>query len=191
MKREQKISESENSPGLGSYGLMQAVGLLLCAFAVFCFLSLASYDWRDVSALCAPPNQPASNLIGVVGAQVAYNTFLWLGFAAWIVPLWCALLGLAVLSGRYTRRWLKVMWAALFTFSLACVLQLAEPVFEQPLKSMNMELAGGFVGWLGMTQLLQRWLSTVGGGLIAWCLFLVSGIFLLGLQRLIAYYHIV
>lgn len=162
----------------------QITGILLCIAAVLGFLSLVNYDWKDVSQLCSPPNESPSNLVGVVGAQVAYASYTWLGFAAWLLPVWSALLGITLIAGSKKRTWPKMIWATLFTLSLACVLQLASPAFRSSLEDMNMPFAGGYIGLLGMDLFLVRWLNGVGGGLVAWSLLICAGIFLLGLDSL-------
>ena len=183
MSKSNKTREKDNSSQDNAYGSMQICGALLCVLGMFFLLSLLSYDLRDVSELSSPPSEVTSNLIGPLGVWVAYKTFMWFGLAAWVLPFWSILLGLGLLTGR-GRRWRTLFWGILFTLSLTCVLQLPSVLFARTLESLNLTDAGGHIGWLGMTAFLERWLSPVGGGLVAWGILLISSVFLLGLDSL-------
>jgi len=50
------------------------------------FLSLRSYTPSDISFLTFPPSQSISNLIGIVGAYLAFFLFFIFGYAAYFLP---------------------------------------------------------------------------------------------------------
>ena len=69
------------------------IGFFMFPVALFPFLALFSYNWRDISALCVPPASPTANLIGAVGAWFAYCGYQFIGLATWFVPLPCVSAG--------------------------------------------------------------------------------------------------
>ena len=85
----------------GNRRLNELFGFLLLVSALLLFLALASYSPLDPSfntASAALPSRPSRNWIGIVGA---YGSDLWLqfaGIAAFLMPVFLALLG-----GRWFR----------------------------------------------------------------------------------------
>ncbi len=183
MRKEKRKTEKETGHIEKVYGAAQVWGAVLCALGVFFFLSLVSYDWRDVSELSSPSNHVTVNLVGPVGIALAFRSFIWFGLSAYVLPFWLFISGLGLLTGR-VGCWKALLRGALFTLSLTCVLQGASGWFERALERLNLADAGGIVGWLSMTMFLERWLSPVGGGLLAWALFIISAVLLLGLDSL-------
>ena len=60
--------------------------VVLIAFSAFAAVSLASFDWQSVAALCENPS-PTENLMGVAGNMFAYAGYKMFGLAIWFLPL--------------------------------------------------------------------------------------------------------
>ena len=157
------------------------LGYLLVVLSVFPILSLVSYDSGDVFWLKAPRNEPPLNLIGVAGAvgtAVGYRLF---GFGVWLLPVWLLLFSMRLAAGRNTKPWRRLMWCALIQFSLCALLQLGTNLFAGAMARLNTAPdPGGLVGWLLMTQCLERLISPVGGALTMLTLLLASLVMVIG-----------
>ncbi|MDD5706093.1 MAG: DNA translocase FtsK 4TM domain-containing protein, partial [Kiritimatiellae bacterium] len=82
---------------------LRLLGFLLLPLTDFPLLSLISYDYRDIGALNAPPNDPPNNLIGIAGAWSTYPGYMLFGLGVWLLPAWMALLCLLMASGHTSR----------------------------------------------------------------------------------------
>ncbi len=143
-------------------------GLLLFPIFLFPTLSLISYNWRDISAVNAPPLTPPGNLIGLAGAWATYIGYSVMGLALWTIPLFVLIFSVLLLYGRILRVGRRAFWMLLFVVALCCLLQLGSAtIFAGVLESLNIQPnAGGAIGYWLMTCLLTRWFSPVGGGLL-------------------------
>jgi S-DNA-T family DNA segregation ATPase FtsK/SpoIIIE len=112
------------------------------AVSLVWLLALASYDRLDVHA--SPPNQPAHNWIGLVGAHWADLSFLALGVSAFLVPASLLLFALGCLTEAFTfarRRW---PWLLVLTLISAAAFDLnAENIRRF---AGGDDLPGGFLG---------------------------------------------
>src|SRR5256714_13637192 len=80
----------------GNRRLNELVGFLMCISALLLFLALASYSpldpsWNSASVLTG--SHAARNWIGVVGAFAADLVLQFFGIAAFLLPVFPALLG--------------------------------------------------------------------------------------------------
>lgn len=73
-------------------------GLLFIAASFIIFLSLISYDIKDISFLSYPSNKPFVNLIGIAGAYMAFFFFFILGYGAFLIPFFLSFKGLSRLN---------------------------------------------------------------------------------------------
>jgi len=73
-------------------------GIVLISLGCIIFLSLISFDPRDIRFLATPSNQKMHNLIGVVGSYLSFYFFFLLGKASYFLPLYLILLGLKNLN---------------------------------------------------------------------------------------------
>lgn len=149
-------------------GTRRLSGTLTLLLALFVGLSLLSYDWEDVSVYRMPPNSPACNWFGVVGAWGAFLLFSALGLAAAVVPVVAIVWGVHMLVSRAPRIWPRMAWGGGFLVVLACVLQTHGSALPQALAALNLADAGGLLGWLLSSQMLVRWISPVGTALLCW-----------------------
>ena len=164
------------------------VGLLLFPIACFPFLSLLTYNWRDISWLNSPPLDPASNLIGPVGAWSVFIGYSLMGLTLWLVPFFVLLFSGMLLYGKIVRVGRRAVWVVLFMIALCCLLQLgSETVFDGVLEQLNLKPnAGGAIGYGLMTCLLARWFSPVGGGMLMLSIMLFTLVMAIGLRTLFA-----
>ena len=161
------------------------LGYILVVLSIFPFLSLVSYDSGDVPWLKSPPNNPPNNLIGVAGAVGTAIGYRLLGLGVWMLPVWVLAFSLRLAAGSNTRFWRRFGWCALFQTGLCAWLQLGTNLFAGVMHRLNTAPdPGGLVGWLVMTQGLERLVSPVGGTLIVTTVMIVSLTMAIGPRRL-------
>ena len=158
---------------------------LLVALCPIIGMSLFSYDWHDVSILHVPTSNPPCNLIGPVGAWLAYRLFMLFGVGAYIVPLWCLVFGGALIFSRAERIWPKAAWSILFVFSYVGIMELYQASWVAHCAELNIIDTGGIFGCVVMRGVLMKWLH-VGAGFIAWTALLASLIMFVGKTAMIA-----
>ncbi len=161
-------------------------GALLFPIALFPFLSLITYNWRDINWLNSPPLRPPTNLIGIVGAWATFAGYSIFGLAVWLVPLLVLLFSGMLLRGNVTRIGRRAAWIFLLLVALCCLVQLGSAtVFDGVLERLNLKPnAGGAVGYWLMTCLLARWFSPFGGGMLMLSIMLFAFVMAIGVRNL-------
>src|SRR5438477_5013579 len=107
------MARKSSAEAKAAHGFGDTIGVALLAIALLLLVAQLSFDRNDLSVNLNPPNKPAHNWIGPLGAQLAYASFFVLGFAAYMLPVLLALFGLAYWFEGLSylkRRW---PWAAL------------------------------------------------------------------------------
>jgi S-DNA-T family DNA segregation ATPase FtsK/SpoIIIE len=144
------MSSKSNSEAARGFG--EIIGLLLLLLAGLLFIAQISFDAHDLAFLHFPPDPTTHNWIGPFGADLAYDTFFVFGLAAYALPYLIAAFGVGHLSRfltgfRERRLWFS-LWAALFIFSLAGLLDRMDAPLHSFTRIIGTPNAGG---WLGMT----------------------------------------
>lgn len=111
------------------------------------FLSLSSYDPKDVSVNTSSPNDPTVNFVGIVGAWLACGMFSLFGAAAFLIPFLCGGFGWASWVARETHLGRKTVWAVLVLISGACLVELLPSLFEFLKQKHMLPFKGGYVGY--------------------------------------------
>ncbi|OPX30030.1 MAG: hypothetical protein B1H08_02585 [Candidatus Omnitrophica bacterium 4484_171] len=70
------------------------LGLVLIATAIIVFLSLISYDSKDLSFVVFPPNTSSNNIIGIAGAYLAFSFLFIFGYGSYFIVFYLLLIGL-------------------------------------------------------------------------------------------------
>lgn len=159
---------------------------LLFGGAVF-FFALISYVPGDVPAWLpfadvAPPNDPAKNFVGRVGAIIGGFSYFLFGLAS--VPLAtllfaCGGVKLADTQFKFTRRLPAI---GIFIAATACMAELQPWFFTDWAERFNMLGPGGWVGWYLGRQMLSSLLGPVGSGILLLFLYMVSIMLMTGLR---------
>jgi S-DNA-T family DNA segregation ATPase FtsK/SpoIIIE len=170
-------------------GFADIFGVVLLAAALLLLVAQLSFDRNDLSVNRDPPNRPAHNWIGPLGARMAHTTFLVFGFSAYTLPLLLALFGLACFLDAIShlkRRW---PWALVLIISCMGWLHLLDlphqpqetSFFSKARVGIGAPCVGGFIGmtlydcgfWL---------LGGVGAAIVYGALDLISLLFLTNFQ---------
>lgn len=151
---------------------------MVLAVAILVFLSLASFRPDDIAANKEPPNSPALNFSGPVGAWTAYLLLMGFGVGAYVFAVALFVLGLFMVFQHEGRVWPKAIWLLVMTLSLSGLIQIGSGPWLGFLIQLNIAPnAGGALGHLLTYGWLIYWLGTVGTVITMLALLLV-GMFL-------------
>ncbi len=147
-------------------GLNDIIGVVLLAVALLLFIAMTSFDRNDVAANTTNRNVTPHNLIGGAGSWIAHFFFQAFGAGAFVLPILCALFGVACFWNalhHLRRRWpwgvvlflCCVGFLALFTDAKIMDALARNPkhpgagFFENAAFNLGSASAGGIVGvWL-------------------------------------------
>jgi S-DNA-T family DNA segregation ATPase FtsK/SpoIIIE len=166
-------------------GINYAKVAILGALALFATISLLSYDWKDISLLQMPPNEPPANLIGPVGAWLSFALFNLLGVGAYLVPLFLFIM--AVLMAVSGEEWVRarVLWTAAVMVTLCGLLELHTGWLSGFYDSMNLPQSGGIFSRVLIQGMLVQWLSPVGAGMLLIAAFVLSAVMAVEVQNVV------
>ena len=164
------------------------IGFFMFPIALFPFLALISYNWRDIPTLQIPPEVPTSNLFGAAGCWFSYLGYQIVGLAVWTIPLLCIFIGILLVVGKPFSIGRRALGVLLSIISLTSLLQLMghTSTFEGVLRSLNIvPNAGGAVGYLLITRGLAPLISRFGSGVLMLCLLIFSVLFTIGFRNIV------
>lgn len=155
--------------------------VLLVALSLLVGLSQWSYHWTDISALESSPQYPPHNLIGPVGAWIAFLLLMTFGVAAYLLPL----LGLAAATYLWLRPGERIgqqiVWGTVFIVAVAALLDLQRDHFSGLCTKLNLgPLSGGLLGYGLAHGLLVRLFKNAGATVIGLALLLFSLVMIVG-----------
>lgn len=148
-------------------GWREAWGILLVALCVLGLLSLMSYRPDDIPLLKLPPNRPAMNFIGPVGAWLAFVLLMVFGLVGYLVPVAAGVTGLFLVFKREGRVWTKAVWMAGIVLALACLLELDPDAWEHVRAKLNITGSGGEIGHVLAQAFLIRFLGVLGTAILS------------------------
>jgi S-DNA-T family DNA segregation ATPase FtsK/SpoIIIE len=171
------------------HGFNDTIGVALLAAALLLLVAQVSFDRYDLAMNANPPNRPAHNWIGPLGAQIAHISFLLFGFSAYMLPLLLVAFGLAYWLEALSylrRRWL---WAAVLLVSCMGWLHLMDlphlrdssSFVSRARTAISAPSIGGFVG-MTLHDYFFWMLGSVGAGIAYGALDLISLLFLTNFQ---------
>lgn len=169
-----------------------AWGILSIFFCVFVSLSLFSYEWRDISVLYAGPVTEAgpANLIGPIGAWMAFLLFMSVGVGAFAIPAWFLGLGLILVFYRKEKTWPRVLLSLIVLFALISIMEIYPKLWVTLKERLNLGTdATGIYGRMLTRGLLVRYLGTVGTGIVAWGVFVIAFVILVEWRNIVRGCH--
>ncbi len=135
--------------------------LIIAALWLFIAASLIGFDAGDAPGFAAwPPNEPAANWMGGIGALVAYWSYYTLGLGTWVFLAGLAvLIGLHFCGARVDHPLVRVVGLLFIAVAGAAVQALLAPgTARLP------DLPGGSIGFVGAGELRERF--NVAGSLL-------------------------
>lgn len=180
------MAETKSNTGTGN-GLREALSIVLLAVCVIIFLSLVSYDWRDIPLLCEPPNSPPANFIGPGGAWMSFVLFEAVGLSAYLIPLWFLGFGIVLIFHGIDHIRAKLVWVVLMMFSLACFLELHSDWFDPLLVALNLSAAGGVPAQAVAYLLSVKLLGSLGAEILVVAIFLAASVLFFGWDAILQF----
>jgi len=99
--------------------------IFLLAIALVIFISLLTFDQNDIKFLTSNPNLPKNNVVGFVGAYMAWVCLFLMGFGAYVIPFFIALWGaysmLKMPLGLHLIHWVET-WDYIVAYTIFTVL---------------------------------------------------------------------
>jgi S-DNA-T family DNA segregation ATPase FtsK/SpoIIIE len=171
-------------------GIREAWSILLFALCILLFLSLISYDWRDIPLLRAPPNDPPSNFIGLAGAWTAYLLLLGMGLGAYLVPVWLLIFGLMVIFRGVSHIRAKAGLVLVLMPALGCLFELMTDYWTTfCVEYLNIQDPGGVLIQFVTRRILVPLMGEMGTFILSITLILVSVVLFLGMDAILAGWH--
>jgi S-DNA-T family DNA segregation ATPase FtsK/SpoIIIE len=172
-----------------SRGFNDIIGIVLMVLAVLLMVGALSFDPYDLARVKNPPNHPAHNWIGPLGAQMAGASFFLLGISGYVLPVLVAFVGLGCFFEALfylKRRW---PWVVILLLSLVGLLHLVDlphlnettSVFGRARIAIAAPSLGGYVGQM-LYQLGFQVLGRTGAAIVYVGLDLISLLFLTDFQ---------
>jgi S-DNA-T family DNA segregation ATPase FtsK/SpoIIIE len=126
-----KAKETPTEGGTPAREKLQELGALLfvlCAF--FVFVSLVTYDPKDIPSIQHPPNDPVSNRGGLLGSRVAFGLLGHFGLAAYLVVFLVGFWSFLVFfRRRLAGLYVKLFAAVVAVFACSTLLSI-QPLFS-------------------------------------------------------------
>ena len=177
---------AEPKPNVSS-SVREAWSIVLLGVCVILFLSLVSYDWRDISLLYQPVNAPPANFIGPGGAWTAFVLFEAFGLSAYLLPLWFLGFGIVMIFHGIEHIRAKLLWATLMMVSFSCLLELHAVWFSSFLMAWNLSAAGGVPAQIISRFLSVQLLGDVGANILIGVIFLAGSVLFFGWEAILRF----
>jgi DNA segregation ATPase FtsK/SpoIIIE, S-DNA-T family len=165
----------------------EVVAIFLLGVGTLLFLALISYNPKDLPSwvpwsYLSPPNKPAQNFIGPLGAIVAGFCYLTLGAASYFLAGVLFFFGGAKLFHLNLRVVPRLPWVVLFVASGACLFQLQTTHLQGWKHAFNIQGPGGWVGYVFGKTLLLTSMGKVGSIILLSAIYVASLILMTGLR---------
>ncbi|MBA2242118.1 MAG: DNA translocase FtsK 4TM domain-containing protein, partial [Chthoniobacterales bacterium] len=165
----------------------EVFALVLLGLGTLLFLALISYAPKDLPSWVpfshlSPPNSPAQNFIGPLGAIVAGFCYFMIGAASYLLAVVLLGFGAAKLFHAQLNVRQRAVWIALFIVSGACLLHLQSHYLRDWHSAFNIQGPGGWVGYSLGRNVLQRMMGRVGSIILLGGLYVTSIILMTGLR---------
>ena len=173
---------------LGS-GKRRLFGWILFPIALFPLAALLTYDWRATDLQI--PAAHSTNWIGPLGDFFAYYGYCLLGFAVWILPVYCIVISCRIIAGESLRPGVRLLWRSLLLVAAASLLQIMEhnaPGIKLITEKTNVMNAGGIIGYLISDKILIPLFYDIGASVIALIALVFSLIGAIGIKNISSFF---
>ena len=157
-------------------GKKNFIGWLFFPISLFPLAALLTYDSASMQQVQTPAIA-STNWIGPIGDHFSYYGYSLLGLAIWIIPVYCVIIGCRSVSGASLRPGMRALWRTGLLLSVACLIELMAqnaPKIQHLQEIVNIENAGGRIGFLVTTRFLIPLFGSVGSSVLIEMLLVVS-----------------
>ena len=165
----------------------EVFALILLFVGTLVFLALISYNPKDLPSwvpwsYLSPPNRPAQNFIGPLGAIIASVCYFTIGAASYLLAAVLLGFGAAKLFHGSLRVAARLPWIVLFIASGACLLQLQTRHFQGWKAAFNIPGPGGWIGFVFGKSFLLNSMGEVGSIVLLIGVYVAALILMTGLR---------
>jgi S-DNA-T family DNA segregation ATPase FtsK/SpoIIIE len=165
----------------------EVFAIVLLGVGTLLFLALISYNPKDLPAwvpwsYLSPPNRPAQNFIGPLGAILASVFYLLIGAASYLLAAVLIGFGVAKLFYGRLRVSARVLWIVFFIVSGACLLQLQTNHLRGWRAAFNIMGPGGSLGYFFGKKFLLTTMGDVGSMILLVAIYVSALILMTGLR---------
>ncbi len=164
----------------------EVFGIGLIGAGLLLLLSLISFDYNDIpETFMGPPNPEnaeTQNIIGILGAIIAWTTLLLFGIASFLLSIGMIWLGIAYafLDGKITKR--VIIGLVFFVIIGACLANIMGICSTWAQNSGLQSKSGGNIGYYVGSKFFAALLNPFGAALVLIIGYMVGLIMLTGLQ---------
>ena len=165
------------------------IGWLFFPISLFPLAALLTYDSSSIAQVQMPASQ-SSNWIGPIGDSFSYYGYSLFGLAIWLIPIYCIIIGCRSVAGESLRPGTKALWRTTLLLSASCLVELLTPNAPKILEiqeNINIQNAGGAIGFLITTKLLLPIIGYVGSSIVIQILLAISLFGAIGLKNILTF----
>ena len=171
-----KQSETVRSPK------REAIGVILLALCLLSFLCVFSFNAEDIGFLHDPPASPPHNLVGLLGAWVAFCGFQLFGVGGYLLPFLLLTGGMMMTFRSYERGWPVWAWLTAGLVSLSSFFEYQPALWNGLRELLNVGSPGGLIGQMLAIRTLGRLINHTGAGIIFITVFILAILQLTGMH---------
>jgi len=143
--------------------------IFLLAVAVTVFVSLITFNPDDIKFLTSDPNSIKNNVVGFIGAYLAWGLYFLMGYAAYAVPIFIALWGIVYLfEKKHTKVHLRLFGSSFSVIAISSIFSIVG------IQAVTFRFQRGGIIGLASSDFLLKYLGTVGTFITISVLFLLS-----------------
>lgn len=164
----------------------EAFGIGLVGAGLLLLLALVSFDYNDVPEWMHGPTKSDShqtqNIIGILGAVLAWVSILLFGVASFLLSLGMMWLGVAYafMEGKITKR--VIIGFVFFVIVGACLANITGICSNWATNSGIYGKPGGNIGYYVGSKFFAGLLNPIGAGIVLFIIYIIGLIMLTGLQ---------
>ena len=165
------------------------IGLLFFPISLFPLAALLTYDSSSMPQIQIPTTA-STNWIGPIGDYFSFYGYSLLGLAIWIIPIYCIIIGCRSVYGASLRPKSIIIWRISLVLSAACLIELLAvnaPKIQEIQSFINIENAGGAVGFFITTKVLMPLFGNIGTSILLQILLVVSLLGAIGIANIKAF----
>ncbi|MBO5906296.1 MAG: DNA translocase FtsK [Kiritimatiellae bacterium] len=165
------------------------IGLLFFPISLFPLAALLTYDSSSMPQIQIPTTA-STNWIGPIGDYFSFYGYSLLGLAIWIIPIYCIIIGCRSVYGASLRPKMIIIWRISLVLSAACLIELLAvnaPKIQEIQSFINIENAGGAVGFFITTKVLMPLFGNIGTSILLQILLVVSLLGAIGIANIKAF----
>ena len=144
-------------------------------------LGILSYKPSQIDVFNTSPDWE-SNWIGLLGASMAYQAFMYFGVAGYIIPFAVLWIGITSVIHSARKIFPRILWLILGLLCLAGLIDMNFQFWSDTVARLNIGTPGGLLGELLAQRTLGHWIGYAGAGILFMVLLVIAAVRMLDLH---------